>query len=513
MKRAISLLGLALAALATSAHVGSPEVWFDGAAGPYTVRVMVRPPDVVPGLADIIVRVRGGRADRVLVTPSRWDAGEGGAPPPDVAEPVPGDAETYTARLWLMARGSYRITVNIEGPAGTGTAVVPVAALATRRLEMQKATGWGLAAAGVFLFIGLLTLVRAAVRESVLPPGDMPSPRRRRAARFATVAAGAVAALALFGGWKWWDGVDRSYRARLDRPWNAVAAVLPAASGPVLRLAITDSLWVMRNDSEWLAANNRYARPPLIPDHGKMMHMFLVREPAMDAFAHVHPTTSDSVAFDVTLPELPAGRYTAYADIVLESGDAQTMVTEVELGADAAKPGNPASGLEGDPDDASWVGSTDRMDAAEVAVNGMRISLEPRTFVTGEAGELRMKVLDNAGGPAALEPYMGMAGHAMIRRDDGSVFVHLHPLGTVSAAAKRALEERTPADSIYGALGQRLSASARHDAHTMAMQVGAGGAVTFPYAFPQPGRYRVWAQVKVNGEIVTGAWDVEVAPK
>ena len=40
------------------AHIGSPAVVFDGAAGPYSVRVIVLPPAVVPGRAEINVRLR-----------------------------------------------------------------------------------------------------------------------------------------------------------------------------------------------------------------------------------------------------------------------------------------------------------------------------------------------------------------------------------------------------------------------------------------------------------------------
>ena len=86
--------------LATAGHVGSKNVFFAGDAGPYPVSVVVRPPDVVPGLAEISVRVPGaaGDVERVTVRPVRWDAApEGGAPPPDIALPVPGDPELHAA--------------------------------------------------------------------------------------------------------------------------------------------------------------------------------------------------------------------------------------------------------------------------------------------------------------------------------------------------------------------------------------------------------------------------------
>jgi hypothetical protein len=41
---------------------------------------------------------------------------------------------------------------------------------------------------------------------------------------------------------------------------------------------------------------------------------------------------------------------------------------------------------------------------------------------------------------------------------------------------------------------------------------GTDGVLTFPWAFPQPGNYHLWVQVKVAGQVRTGVFAATVAP-
>ena len=44
IRRAGIVAGATALAVALSAHVGSPDTWFEGTAGPYPVRIVVRSP-------------------------------------------------------------------------------------------------------------------------------------------------------------------------------------------------------------------------------------------------------------------------------------------------------------------------------------------------------------------------------------------------------------------------------------------------------------------------------------
>jgi hypothetical protein len=397
------------------------------------------------------------------------------------------------------------VTVNVRGSLGEGKVVVPVVVVANRRLALDPKLGVALTIVGVFLFIGLITIIGAAVREAVLLPGEIPDARRKWKARTAMAASAAVVALALFGGSRWWNLEDSRFNESIYKPLAATAAIASRGNGKTLDLKISDSVWTMRNDSAWLRTHSASHWSPLIQDHGKLIHVFMIREPDLRAFAHLHPSTNDSVNFPALLPALPAGRYRVYGDIVHESGFTQTLATKVDL-SEPTKPDAKAS----DPDDASWSAVAAPNATSAQLEDGSLMTLERApNFVAGKSASLRFSVVGFDRKPLVLEPYIGMAGHAVVSRDDGAVFVHLHPSGTISMASQMAFMMRQPSDSVVGRLGQRIKAS---EAMHPVTSVPENGMISFPYAFPQPGKYHMWVQVKHAGRILTGAFAFEVQP-
>jgi len=114
--------------------------------------------------------------------------------------------------------------------------------------------------------------------------------------------------------------------------------------------------------------------------------------------------------------------------------------------------------------------------------------------MAGEEANLRFTAVPPAGDTAAFEPFLGMAGHAVVVRDDGKVFIHLHPLGTISLAAQARLTQGVP-NAI---------------SHAMTASLGTTDSLYFPYAFPQPGKYTVWVQVKRRGRVMTASFPAVV---
>jgi hypothetical protein len=490
MRRAFftSLVCCLLLGSRTSAHVGSPDVYYEGVAGPYRLFVTVRAPQMIPGIARVEVQVLDGRVDNIQIVPLRI-IGEGSetAPPADIMEQSKSDPQFFSGKLWLMESGSFQVRMEITGAKGKAQMGVPVAAFAQRTLRMQKTTGAILAVLMVFLVLSLIAILGTATRESQLEPGQAVPPEKRRRGRIAMAVTAAAILGILFLGNMWWTSVANA-NAR-DMVYKPPPMQVSLSEGNHLTLKMGSSYWHELRKSEQL--------DKIIPDHGHLMHLFLIRSPEMDDFYHLHPEESAARTFTEALPAMTSGSYAVFADIVRESGFPDTMTARLDVPArDKSAPlaGDDSSAL------APQV-STARTDTTTVQLGAddhVEWVLGKETLQAQKPTLLRFRVVDKSGGPATnLEPYMGMAGHLVILRRDLSVFAHVHPAGSVPMAALMLLQKE-PTRNMASMPGMR--------------QESVPAEITFPYGFPQAGDYRFFLQVKRAGHVETAVFDTRVAP-
>jgi hypothetical protein len=464
---------------AAFAHVGSPDVFYEGNAGPYHLLVAVRPPAVIPGVAEVEVRSTSPDVKEVRVVPLRLTGpGAKFAPTPDIAKRSPDDPQFYTGSLWLMGFGAWQVRVEADGGQGKGELSVPVPALATRSSTMQKGIGTFLFALMAVLVVGIVSIVGAGVREAQLEPGVAPPEKNRRRGAVVMGVTFVLVCLAVYLGGKWWDAEASSYASNIYQPVEMSATV---ENGGRLVLRLQDKGWFRFDKLD-----------DLVPDHGHLMHLYVIGTPAMDRVWHLHPEPTEPGTFAMDLPEMPGGRYQLFADIVHANGIGETGASELEIPQ--------ISGAAPGPDDAAGTGTP--VAQADFTRRVSPLSGGYRMVWIRDAAPLRAKrtelfrfLVEDANGKLAedMELYMGMAGHAAFVRDDFQVFAHVHPSGSAPMAALMMTED----------------SSGRRNMH--AMPTGAPPAeVSFPYGFPQPGNYRIIVQVKRGGEIETGIFDARV---
>ena len=462
-------------------HVGSPNVYLVGDAGPYHLLLTVNPPAMVPGVAQVQVRLTSGTVSSIRITPVYVNGKDQGLPPTSDLMQRAADPQWFTGKVWLMESGSWEVRVEVSGPQGIGKLAVPVPVFARRTLPMQKALGTLLFGLMLALSIGIVSIAGAAAREGGLGAAAIPSSRNKRGGRIAMAISSVIVVTILALG-NWW--------------WNAQAADLKQNmlySAPPLRVSFdgTDQLTLRIEDDCWHKSRKDQWSMTLIPDHGHLMHAFLLRVPAMDRFYHLHPEQANDGSFTLKLPAIPSGKYKIFADIVRGTGFPETMVSEIDL-PDVT--GEPLSGDDSGAD-ASAEGPSGRATNVSPLADGGRMVWEQEgaALKAGQVSWLRFRIEDAQHKPASdLEPYMGMAGHAEFVRSDFSVFAHIHPAGSVPMASLMAARED---------FGLPMDDSSMH---------ALTDEVSFPYGFPQPGDYRLFVQVKRHGRVQTGVFDARV---
>jgi hypothetical protein len=463
-----------LLAGAAAAHVGSPDIFHEANAGPYPLFVTIRPPSVIPGVAEVEIRSTAKDIREIRIVPMPMSGpGARFAPTPDIAQRSKDDPQFFTGTLWMMATGSWQVKVTVDGERGEGRLAVPVPAVANRTAKMQFALGAGLLVMTLILAAGAISIVGASAREGQLEPGAAPAPAHRRRARILMAVTAGLVTLIIYFGNDWWTAEANNYSRLIFKPLE-ISASLDGGNRLVLRL----------RDPGWLRGREI---DDFVPDHGHLMHMYVFRLPEMERAWHLHPERTEAAVLTQNLPPMPAGRYALYADVVHKTALPETLVTEVDLPEVAGSPlmGDDSAGVAAPLSAANFDGNTSPLSG------GYRMvwEREPGPLKAKRPTWFRFRVEDAAGKPATdLQLYMGMPGHAAFVKSDRTVFAHVHPTGSVPMAAL-SIAEKDP-----------------HAGHTMEAQ-SLPAVVSFPYGLPQPGNYRIFVQVKRAGKVEMGVFD------
>lgn len=352
----------------------------------------------------------------------------------------------------------------------------------------------------VILVFAMVSIIGAARREGQLEPGLDPGTSQKRSARIVMGFAFAIVTGILVMGGVWWKVAAAKLSDRMIYKSPALYVSLVPGDEMILRIG----------DSKWHTRRADTVATELMPDHGHLMHLFLIRTPQMDRFYHLHPVPDKGGVFLDNLPPMAAGHYQVFADIVRVSGFPDTLSAEIEIPETVGKP------LAGDDSTEEAPPISPGKDDARGSLisplsDGTRMVWEraPGVLPANQLLWFKFRVEDANGKPVeALEPYMGMAGHAEFVRWDLSVFAHVHPDGSVPMAAVRLADATLPARLETGSASRPVAAP---EMNMAGMAMGPMlPEVAFPYGFPRAGMYRIFVQVKDNGRVETGVFDAEV---
>lgn len=516
------------------AHIGSAGVVHEGKAGNYSVQVYVEPPDVIPGTAKVSVMVDGNDIKSVKMSPIYYWTGDEGSPRSD--EGIMTEAGKYEGKIWLMENGAASVKVVIEGARGKGEVLIPIAALSTAQRQLPSSLGWILAGLALLLVGIMTTIIGASTGDSLLKVGESENNSTKKRRIVGSTIGASFCGLLLFGGNMWWNAETADYQRNIYRPYTATSSISLRNGQRILNFKIDST-----------SVNGR-SMSFIIPDHGKLMHMFLVKEGTMDVFAHLHPSRKDTLTFEAPLPNMPAGKYLIFADVLRYHSLQNTITDTVEIPQTPKV--NVMPTLTGDSDDTFVVTNALNKSANSIVDESITICGSPgvktklqdgssivweekpnQKLMAGKVYNLKFSVLAPDGNTAELQTYLGMMGHAAVIKDDGSVYIHLHPNGTFSSTAVQVLQKRIDEttnvrprfnnpkrfrDSVDNILAKlQTMTEAERDKLLMGdmkheVNGHHGGQVVFPYVFPKAGHYRVWLQVKREGKILTGVFDANV---
>lgn len=201
----------------------------------------------------------------------------------------------------------------------------------------------------------------------------------------------------------------------------------------------------------------------IIVHHQALMHLVLI-DPVSHTFLHIHPARVSAGRYIVDLPSIARGTYDVAIEIERANSGSQMTRQQVEIGDDTAQALPAPSPV-----------------PATVQAGDYTVTVQATTPArVGVPVELQVTAT-RAGQPvAALDYWLGMRGHMIVRNPNGAIFGHIHAVGTMNDLFE-------PVSAV-------------------------GNKVAFVYAFPTAETYAVWVQIMIDGSLLTLPVQITVLP-
>ena len=214
--------------------------------------------------------------------------------------------------------------------------------------------------------------------------------------------------------------------------------------------------------------------------HEKPMHLLIVSDD-LDEFYHEHPTLQPDGSYKVSFAFPNGGGYQLYSDFT--PFDSTQVVHDFSLNVSgnirAAKPLITDAKL-------------------EKTIENLRVEMKPDgDFVSGKEMMISFSVFDAATNQPVtdLENYLGEKAHFVVVSQDRQEFVHAHPMSN---------------DNVKNDAHAHDTNSAHDDKTGKMANPSDESIVSAHINFPKAAVYRIWAQFKRGGKVITVPFTIDV---
>ncbi|GGL26618.1 hypothetical protein GCM10014719_30230 [Planomonospora parontospora subsp. antibiotica] len=202
--------------------------------------------------------------------------------------------------------------------------------------------------------------------------------------------------------------------------------------------------------------------------HEALAHLVVTSEDGR-AFHHVHPLRTAPGRLEVRMRATRPGRHLAYAELERQDSGGQLVTGEFTVGGEPSPAGPASAATEPSPAESAGPGPASATAAGEPSPAGSADRpdpprLHPAVPVAGRPATIELET------SGAVRPWLGMAGHLIVRSHDGAFLGHVHEMGSAGT-----------------------------------------GRLRFTFGFPAAGHYLAWAQYATGDRIVTVPFTVDVA--